>query len=132
MQSRPNDASSATVDLYWIPLGAGGHVVRLNGKVYEAIKAVVERRHRCDLYHTALEISVPAGRFVIESAPIRDDKGSERGVVGGPRRNAMVRALPAVPLRDPAVAGRVDPRRERGGVESPPSFQRRLHRGAHC
>ncbi|HYZ13668.1 MAG TPA: hypothetical protein VFA08_08705 [Actinomycetota bacterium] len=82
MQSRPNDASSAAVDLYWIPLGAGGHVVRLNGKVYEAIKALVERRHRNDLYHTALEISVPDGRFVIESAPIRDDTGPERGVVG--------------------------------------------------
>jgi hypothetical protein len=74
--------SSAAVDLYWIPLGAGGHVVRWNGKVYEAIKAVVERRHRYDLYHTALEISVPDGRFVIESAPIRDDRGRERGVVG--------------------------------------------------
>jgi hypothetical protein len=82
MRSRPNDVSSATVDLYWIPLGAGGHVVRWNGKVYEAIKAVVERRHRYDLYHTALEISVPVGRFVIESAPIRDDRGLERGVVG--------------------------------------------------
>ena len=26
-----------TVDLYWLPLGAGGHSVRLNGKVYEAV-----------------------------------------------------------------------------------------------
>ena len=83
MQSRPNDLiSSAAVDLYWIPLGAGGHVVRLNGKAYEAIKALTERRPRYALYHTALEISVPIGRFVIESAPIRDDRGPERGVVG--------------------------------------------------
>jgi hypothetical protein len=82
MQSLPNDASSAAVDLYWIPLGAGGHIVRLNGKVYEAIKALADRRPRYALYHTALEISLPVGRFVIESAPIRDDKGSERGVVG--------------------------------------------------
>ena len=83
MQSRPNDLiSSAAVDLYWIPLGAGGHVVRLNGKVYEAIKALVERRPRYALYHTALDIRVPDGRFVIESAPIRDDRGRERGVVG--------------------------------------------------
>lgn len=82
MQSLPNDLiSSAAVDLYWIPLGAGGHVVRLNGKVYEAIKAIGERRPRYDLYHTALDISVPDGRFVIESAPIRDDRGRERGVV---------------------------------------------------
>jgi hypothetical protein len=69
------------VDLYWIPLGAGGQVVRLNGKVYEAIKAIIERRSRCALYHSALEVEVPAGRFVIESAPIRDQRGRERGVV---------------------------------------------------
>ena len=41
MSSTP---APGAVDLYWIPLGAGGHVVRLNGKVYEAIKAFMERR----------------------------------------------------------------------------------------
>ena len=69
------------VDLYWIPLGAGGNVVRLNGKVYEALKAFVEHRPRCALFHSALEVDVPSGRFVIESAPIRDARGRERGVV---------------------------------------------------
>ena len=69
------------VDLYWIPLGAGGQVVRLNGKVYEAISAFMERRPRCALYHSALQVDVPVGRFVIESAPIRDQRGRERGVV---------------------------------------------------
>jgi hypothetical protein len=29
--------TSAGVDLYWLPLGAGGRFVRLNGKVYEAV-----------------------------------------------------------------------------------------------
>ncbi len=62
-------------------MGAGGHVVRLNGKVYEAISAFIEHRPRCDLYHSALEVGVPDGRFVIESAPIRDQRGRERGVV---------------------------------------------------
>ena len=71
----------AAVDLYWIPLGAGGNVVRLNGKAYEMIKALVEHRSRTALYHTALEVQVPDGRFVIESAPIRDERGRERGVV---------------------------------------------------
>jgi hypothetical protein len=69
------------VDLYWLPLGAGAHVVRLSGKLYEAIKAFMGRRPRCALYHTALEVDVPDGRFVIESAPIRDNAGRERGVV---------------------------------------------------
>jgi hypothetical protein len=74
-------STPGAVDLYWLPLGAGGHVVRLNGKVYEAIKAFIEHRPRCALLHTALEVDVPDGQFVIESAPIRDNRGRERGVV---------------------------------------------------
>jgi hypothetical protein len=69
------------VDLLWIPLGAGGHVVRWNGRAYEALKAYLEHRPRCDLYHSALEVGVAGERVVIESAPIRDDRGRERGVV---------------------------------------------------
>ena len=69
------------VDLLWIPLGSGGHVVRWNGKAYEALMALLEHRPRCDLYHSALDVRVPEGRVVIESAPIRDDRGRERGVV---------------------------------------------------
>jgi hypothetical protein len=75
-------APLGAVDLLWIPLGAGGHVVRLNGKVYEAIKACVQHRPRLALYHSALEVETADGRFVIESAPIRDERGrEERGVV---------------------------------------------------
>jgi hypothetical protein len=69
------------IDLYWIPLGAGAHVVRLSGKVYEATTAFIGHRPRCALYHTALEVGVSDDRFVIESAPIRDSDGRERGVV---------------------------------------------------
>jgi hypothetical protein len=71
----------AGVDLYWLPLGAGGHSVRLNGRVFEAVAARLERRAPCDLYHSALEVRVREGRFVIEQAPVRDSSGSERGVV---------------------------------------------------
>jgi hypothetical protein len=73
--------SKPGVDLYWLPLGAGGHSVRLNGRVYEAVAARLERRPPCDLYHSALVVRVPEGRFVIEQAPVRDSKGLERGVV---------------------------------------------------
>src|SRR5215211_6399058 len=69
------------VDLYWIPLGAGAHVVRLSGKFYEAITAFIARRPRGVLYHSALEVGGADARFVIESAPIRDGQGRERGVV---------------------------------------------------
>ena len=71
----------AGVDLYWIPLGAGDHIVRVSGKLYEALKGISERRPRTDLYHSALEIILPGDRFIIESAPIPDLRGSERGVV---------------------------------------------------
>ena len=69
------------IDLYWLPLGAGGHSVRLNGRIFEAVAARLERRDRCDLYHSALEVRVPEGRFVIEQAPIRPSDGPDRGVV---------------------------------------------------
>jgi hypothetical protein len=73
--------SELGVDLYWLPLGAGGHSVRLNGRIFEAVAARLERRAPCDLYHSALEVRVPEGRFVIEQAPVRDSNGLERGVV---------------------------------------------------
>jgi hypothetical protein len=69
------------VDLYWIPLGAGGHSVRVNGRVFEAVTARLGRRRPCDLFHTALVVHAPSGRFVIEQAPVRDGRGAERGVV---------------------------------------------------
>ena len=69
------------VDLYWLPLGAGGRSVRLNGLVFEAVAARLERRPPCDLYHSALEVRVPEGRYVIEMAPVPGSNGGERGVV---------------------------------------------------
>src|SRR6266545_3215826 len=68
------------IDLYWLPLGAGGHSVRLNGLVFEALAARLQRRDRCDLYHSALGLYVPEGRFVSEQAPAWGESG-ERGVV---------------------------------------------------
>jgi hypothetical protein len=72
--------SDAAIDLYWLPLGAGGHSVRLNGKAFEAAAARIGRRGRCDLYHSALQVYVPEGRFVIEQAPAWSG-AAERGVV---------------------------------------------------
>jgi hypothetical protein len=70
------------IDLFWLPLGAGGWFVQMNGRIYEAIMARHEHRPRFDLYHSALEVRVPEGRFVIENAwPIPDRDGDARGVV---------------------------------------------------
>ncbi len=85
--------SNSGIDLYWIPLGAGGNgYVRLNGRVYEAIKARLERRRSFDLYHTALEVRVPDGRFTIENAwPSPDADTRSRGVVmEGPVFNRLL------------------------------------------
>ena len=72
--------SQPAIDLYWLPLGAGGHSVRMNGKVFEWFAARLARRDRCDLYHSALQVYTPEGRFVIEQAPAWGE-GSRRGVV---------------------------------------------------
>jgi hypothetical protein len=75
-------AMTAGIDLYWLPLGAGGWFVRRNGRMYERICARREHRRPMALYHSALEVTVPEGRFVIEQAwPIPDHDGASRGVV---------------------------------------------------
>src|SRR4051812_25490083 len=76
-----DEPGGASVDLYWLPLGAGGRFVRLNGRAYEAVMARIERRPACDLYHSALQVEVPEARFVIEQAPVADLSGEQRGVV---------------------------------------------------
>jgi hypothetical protein len=60
---------TAAIDLYWLPLGAGGHSVRFNGRAFEALVSYREHRAACDLYHSALRVLAPAGRFVIEMTP---------------------------------------------------------------
>jgi hypothetical protein len=74
--------SDSGVDLYWLPIGAGGHSVRVNGLVFEAVAARLGRRAPRDLYHSALIVRLPEESFVIEMSPIRDRLGAERGVVG--------------------------------------------------
>jgi hypothetical protein len=69
------------IDLYWLPLGAGGNFVRMNGRIYEAIKARLDRRPVRDLYHSALQVFMPEGRYVIENTPVIHERGRERGVV---------------------------------------------------
>jgi hypothetical protein len=75
--------TSAHVDLYWLPLGAGGSpVVRWSGRRYEAVAAWRGRRAACALYHSALEVHAGADRFVIEMAPVWSSRLPDRGVVG--------------------------------------------------
>jgi hypothetical protein len=71
----------AAVDLYWIPLGAGSPIVHASGRLFETVSAKRHRRPRLDLYHAALEVTAPHGRFSIEQAPVPDRHGGARGVV---------------------------------------------------
>lgn len=71
----------SSVDLYWIPLGAGGHSVRFNGRVFEAIDAARQHRPRRDLYHSALIVTLDDERYTIELAPGWDGNPASRGVV---------------------------------------------------
>lgn len=99
---------AAGVDLYWLPLGAGGHSVRLNGKVFEAVAARIDGRPRCALYHSALVVRTARDEVVIEQAPDRGGDPSERGVVA----SGPVGARPAGRLG----LFRYEVRRWRGGV----------------
>ena len=84
--STPSDAPlrdllGPGVYLYWLPLGAGAHVVRLSGKAFEAITARLQHRPTHDLYHSALEVVTTEGRFIIEMTPIPARGTQDRGVV---------------------------------------------------
>jgi hypothetical protein len=91
------EGSHAAVDLYWLPLGAGGHSVRINGLIFEAIAARMHHRQPRDLYHSALEITLGARRYTIEMAPVWNERSPERGVVSegavGDRRLGRWRAF---------------------------------------
>ena len=79
----PHEIVTPGLYLYWIPLGAGAHVVRVSGAIYEALYAFAHREPRKALYHSALVADTGDGRYVIEVTPIPDDRGrAERGVVG--------------------------------------------------
>jgi hypothetical protein len=75
------EQSVAGVDLYWLPLGAGGQCVRLNGRVFEAIVSQREHRSPYALFHSALEARVEEGRFMIEMTPVPDSTAPSRGAV---------------------------------------------------
>ena len=73
------------IDLYWLPLGAGGRSVRWNGRIFEELVALYERRSPLDLYHSALKVRVSDATYVIEMGPEWSGSPTNRGAVcGGP------------------------------------------------
>jgi hypothetical protein len=72
--------------------------VRFNGRVYERLHALLDHRRPLDLYHSALVVTVPEGRFVIENSwPIPKASGVTRGVtVEGPVGSRHLRRFRAL------------------------------------
>lgn len=83
--STDEDVRSRTgsVVLWWIPVGAGGHVVRRTSGWWERVQAWMARRAPQPLYHAALEVRVEGERFDLEMAPAwgAATRVPDRGVV---------------------------------------------------
>lgn len=69
------------IDLYWLPLGAGGRVVPRCGRAFERLSAARDHRSAQPLFHSALEIVREGICYVIEMAPAWSSTDPERGVV---------------------------------------------------
>ena len=130
--SQNEGGGDASIDLYWLPLGAGDprRCVRGNGLVYEAL--VAARQRPTSSRPLPLSADRPARRSLA-----RDRDGARVGrahprLWGGRRRvsrNAVLGPRPSLPLRDPLLARR---RHSRPGCchRQPPPGQQRHGQGA--
>ena len=75
---------TSSVDLYWMPLGAGkgGGCVRTSGRLYERLAAARAHRTSQRLYHSALIVRWDETPFTIEMTPVWAAGLPDRGVVG--------------------------------------------------
>lgn len=71
----------AWVDLYWLPLGAGGRFVRANGRVYERWTSWREHRPPADLFHSGLMVHTGGVSYAVEMGPVWNVHDDGRGVV---------------------------------------------------
>ena len=69
-----SEAKSA-VDLYWLPLGAGGTRSGSTERPSSTLSRGSTTAPLVQLYHSALVVEVPEGRFVIEQAPASRSQG---------------------------------------------------------
>ncbi len=82
MNPAPDEGSGSTeVLLHWLPLGAGGHVVAFNGRVYEAVCARRQHRRAAPLLHAALSLRLGEDSYAIEMGPAWGNAAAQRGVV---------------------------------------------------
>jgi hypothetical protein len=72
---------TAWIDLYWLPLGAGGHFVRWNGRLYEAFAAYREHRPTHPLFHSAMQIRFGDTTYAVEMGPVWNVSAPDHGAV---------------------------------------------------
>lgn len=68
-------------NLWWLPVGAGGHVVIHTSRWWELLRALREDRRPRPLFHAALELFDGESSYVIEMAPAWGGPAGTRGVV---------------------------------------------------
>jgi hypothetical protein len=76
-----NELVNGWVDLFWLPLGAGGHFVRWNGRIYEWFSALREQRDTVDLYHCGLMLCLDDTTYAVEMGPVWNVPDQDRGVL---------------------------------------------------
>ena len=76
-----NERVHPSVDLFWLPLGAGGHFVRWNGRLYERWSAWREHRAPQDLYHCGLMLCLDDTSYAVEMGPVWNVTDADRGVI---------------------------------------------------
>jgi len=72
------------VELWWIPLGAGGSFVKANGRLFEALAARRQGRPRAALYHSALLLHLEDRILGIEQTPAWGRRADREVVAQGP------------------------------------------------
>jgi len=85
--------NAARIELWWLPLGAGGWFVRANGRLYEARPGNPGGGGRSTSTTRRWWCGFPEGRFVVENCwPIPDSDGArDRGVaVEGPVGSELI------------------------------------------
>ncbi len=73
--------STSGAELWWLPVGAGGHVVIHTSRWWEVLQARREHRRPRPLFHAALEVFVDDRRYVIEMTPVWGQPAEARGIV---------------------------------------------------
>ncbi|PTU58049.1 hypothetical protein SAMN04487781_1830 [Cellulosimicrobium cellulans] len=72
---------SDRAELLWLPVGAGGHVVRRTSAAWERAAALRARRRPRPLFHAALGLRCDGVPYVVEMTPAWGGPPVDRGVV---------------------------------------------------